>query len=57
MRAGEGELVWDFGEADGENGYFPNIIAFPYPDFDLSLSLTKLAERGSRAKHRSYVDV
>jgi hypothetical protein len=50
-------LVWNFRKFNEPSTCFPNIIAIPYPDFDIEISFCKLTERDGRRKCKAFVNL
>ncbi len=50
-------LVWNFNKFHEPESCFPNIIVFPYPDFEIEVSYCKLSERDGRKKHKAFVNL
>ena len=48
---------WKMSKYQDTSDYFPNIVAFPFPDFDLSITLTKVSEHGHKKASKVYVNL
>jgi hypothetical protein len=50
-------LVWNFGKYHEPGSCFPNIIAFPYPDFEIEITFCQVSEREGKIKHKAFVNL
>ena len=50
-------LVWNFKKYQELGDCFPNIVAFPYPDFEVEIGYSKIRDRNDRYKHKAFVNL
>lgn len=55
LLAAAGSIVWNLQQ--GEDSYFPNLVAFPFPDFDCTVTSTRLDEKKPRIVSKAFVNL